>query len=142
MRTWIVSVALLMIVVACSSSQTASIASNTNLKDTAKLPTKGDTVRIANDSLEYEIIITDPGFNQFLNGTARPRNYYGLAYLERRNLFYVMEWNRRVLDPFRYDPNLYMLRIDYDSSIRYGYEVNYLLYNYFLFFQREYRQQL
>ncbi len=34
------------------------------------------------------------------------------------------------------------MRIDYNPQIDYGYEVNYLLYNYFLFFQREYDQQL
>ncbi len=37
---------------------------------------KGDTVRIANDSLEYEVIIVDPGFSTWLNSIALPRGYY------------------------------------------------------------------
>lgn len=101
-----------------------------------------DTVRIANDSLEYEVIIIDPGFNTWLNSRAKPRNFYGLTFLETKNYFWVSEYNRRVLEPQRYNPNLYEMRIDYQSKIRYGYEVNYLIYNYFLYFQNEYRQKL
>lgn len=106
-----------------------------------KAVSKNDTVRIANDSLEYEIIITDPGFNTWLVSGARPRGYYSQDYLERKNLFWVAEYNRRVLDPFRYG-DLYAMRIDYQQGVDYGYEVNYLLYNYFVFFQKEYRQKL
>ena len=40
------------------------------------MATKNDTVRIANDELEYEVIIIDPGFSTWLNSTALPRNYY------------------------------------------------------------------
>lgn len=42
----------------------------------------------------------------------------------------------------KYNRDLYLMRIDYDPQTDYGYEVNYLLYNYFLFFQRQYDQQL
>ena len=127
-------------IIGCTTSKTPLASSNKDV--VSKAITKNDTVRIANDSLEYEIIITDPGFNLFLNSVARPRNYYSIGYLENRNIFFVSEYNRRVLEPFRFNPNLYEMRIDYQSNIRYGYEVNYLLYNYFLFFQKEYKQKL
>ena len=113
-----------------------------NIGNTNKAVSKNDTVRIANDSLQYEVIITDPGFTSWLASTAKPRGFYSQSYLENKNLFWVAEYNRRVLDPFRYNPNLYLMRIDYESRVNYGYEVNYLLYNYLLFFQREYRQKL
>jgi len=100
-----------------------------------------DTVRIANDSIEYEIIIIDPGFTSWLNSIARSRNYYSQSYLESRNAIYVVHWNQRVMDT-RFNRDLYLMTIDYNSQIDYGYEVNYLLFNYFLFFQREYNQQL
>ncbi|MEH6680093.1 MAG: DUF6146 family protein [Sediminicola sp.] len=103
---------------------------------------EGDTITIADDSTEYEIIIIEPGFNFWLNSVARPRQYYSQNYLENRNRLYVMEWNQRVLQPFRYSPNLYELQIDYSPSIDYGYEVNYKLYNYFIYFQRKYDQRL
>lgn len=103
---------------------------------------KNDTIRIANDSLEYEVVIIDSGFSTWLASRAKPRNYYGLSYLETRNYWLVSEWNRRVLDPQRYNADLYEMRIDYESNIKYGYEVNYLIYNYFLYFQQKYQQKL
>ena len=103
--------------------------------------TANDTVRIANDSLEYEIIIIEPGFNTFLNSIARPEGYYSQSYLENKNQFLVVEYNQRVQQPFRFDPNLYPQQIDYNSQIDYGYEVNYKLYNYFVYFSRQYNQR-
>ena len=50
-----------------------------------------DTVRIANDSLEYEVIIIDAGFSSWMNGRSKPRGYYGIDYLENRNQLYVTE---------------------------------------------------
>lgn len=103
---------------------------------------EGDTVRIANDELEYEIIIIEPGFNVWVASTARPRGYYEQSYLENRNIIMVREWNLRIIQPQRFDPNLYLLPINYDQNIDYGYEVNYLLYNYFIYFQLKYNQRL
>jgi len=104
--------------------------------------TQKDTVRIANDELQYEVIIVDPGFSTWLNTRAFPRNYHSQAFLESKNRMYVSEWNNRVLQPQRYDPNLYEMTINYDSNIDYGYEVNYLIYNYMIYFQNTYKQKL
>jgi Family of unknown function (DUF6146) len=102
----------------------------------------GDTVRIANKEIEYEVTIIDPGYASWLNGRALPRGYYSESYLENKNFFYVTEWNRRVLQPMLFDPNLYEMQINYDRNIHYGYEVNYLIYNYMVYFQNTYKQQL
>lgn len=111
-----------------------------DLKNTGNI-TANDTVRIANDSLEYEVIIIEPGFNLFINSIARPEGYYSQSYLENKNRFLVSEYNMRVNQPFQYNPNLYVQEINYDPNIDYGYEVNYLLYNYFVFISREYNQR-
>jgi signal peptidase I len=124
------------LIVACSATQSTTIAA-----DKAK-PSKGDTIRIANDELQYEVIIIEPGFDAWLASTAKPRNYYSLTYLETKNYLFVTEWNSRVLQPYRYSPDLYGMRIDYEHQIHYGYEVNYLLYNYFVYFQQRYKQKL
>lgn len=51
-----------------------------------------------------------------------------------------MEWNSRVMQTqYR---NLYDMTIDYQRNISYGYEVNYLLYNYLVYFQHKNRQRL
>lgn len=104
--------------------------------------TEGDTISISSDKTEYEIIIIEPGFNTWLQSIARPEGYYSQSFLENRNRILVINWNQRVLQPQRFDPNLYEQQINYNSFTDYGYEVNYKLYNYFVFFQRRYNQRL
>jgi len=116
-----------------------NIATKAKTPDTKKV---SDTVRIANDALEYEVIIIDPGFNSWLAGQAKPRGYYSETYLENRNQIYVTEWNIRARQPQRYNANLYEMEINYNPNIHYGYEVNYLIYNYFIYFQMAHKQQL
>lgn len=101
-----------------------------------------DSVKIADAESNYEIIIIEPGFYNWLVSIAKPAGYYSQNFLENRNAIYVMNWNNRVLDPARFNPNLYEMQIDYDPSVDYGYEVNYKLYNYFIYFQRKYNQRL
>ena len=103
---------------------------------------QNDTVRIANDELQYEVIIIDPGFSTWLNSRALPRSYHSQSYLENKNRMYVSEWNSRVMQPQRYNPNLYEMTINYDTNVDYGYEVNYLIYNYMIYFQNTYKQKL
>lgn len=129
---------LLFTIIACSTASKNSSAANV---PTPKIAVN-DTVRIANDSLEYEVIIIDNGFSSWLASIALPRNYYSLSYLENKNYLYITEWNSRVLQPQRYSPNLYEMRIDYQPNIHYGYEVNYLIYNYMIYFQNTYKQKL
>ena len=103
---------------------------------------QGDTVRIVNEESDYEIIIIESGFNNWMRGRVRPRGYYSQQFLENRNLVYVTEWNNRVLNNQPYGSQLYLWQIDYNPQIDYGYEVNYLLYYYFIYFQRTYDQRL
>jgi len=124
---------LALIIIGCESSKSTI--------DTQPNPqvSQGDTIRIANDSLEYEILIIEPGFNSFLV-TQQPRGYYGLTYLENKNRLWTTEYNQRATNIQRYDINLYPQQINYEPTVEYGYEVNYLLYNYFVFFQEKYNQ--
>lgn len=125
-------------VVLCSCGASQSVSSNTSQTE---IP-EDDIVRIANDDLEYEIIIIEPGFNAWLISMARPEGYYSQSYMEARNSIYVQAWNSRVLQVNRFDPNLYEMQIDYRPNIDYGYDVNYKLYNYFIYFQLTYNQKL
>jgi hypothetical protein len=132
-----ISILILLLTIISCSTTSKNVAST----DTPK-KTVNDTVRIANDSLEYEVIIIDNGFSNWLQTRAYPRNYHSLSYLENKNRFYVTEWNIRVSQPQRYNPNLYEMSIDYRPEIHYGYEVNYLIYNYMIYFQNTYKQKL
>ena len=110
-----------------------------NKKNTTK---KEEPVVIANDSLEYEIIIFDIGFNAFLNSIAQPEGFYSQSYLEARNTAWVITWNNRVTNNIQFNQDIYENIIDYQPQINYGYEVNYKLFNYFLFAQRKYKMSL
>ena len=138
MKTILYILVIFGVIISCNTPKNMSSTKNERLEN-AKL---SDTVTIANDDLEYEIIIIEPGFNAWLAGTARPEGFYSQQYMENRNLIYVNEWNNRVMQPLRYNPRLYEMQIDYRSGIDYGYEVNYKLYNYFIYFQLTYNQQL
>jgi hypothetical protein len=111
-------------------------------------PIKNDTTQkeepvvIANDSLEYQVIIFDIGFNSFLNSVAKPEGFYSQPYLEARNRAWVINWNNRARNPHQFNANIYENIIDYQATIDYGYEVNYKLFNYFLFAQRKYKMNL
>jgi hypothetical protein len=136
MKNLILFLVIIATLIGCNSSKLEPSTPTTEVEKSQ------DTVRIANDSIEYEITIIEPGFSSWLIGRAKPRGYYSQKFLENRNRIYVTEWNRRVQQPIKYSPQLYQLRIDYNWNINYGYEVNYLLYYYFIYFQMNYKQQL
>lgn len=132
MKQFIYLIVTIFIIVGCSSTSKISEV-DTQLPDGA--------VRIANDELEYEIIIIDPGFETYLLSIAKPANFYSQAYYETKNKLYVIEWNIRVNNPLGYNSNIYENKIDYDFNTDYGLDVNYKLFNYFKFVEYKYKQQ-
>lgn len=136
---------LLVLFTICAASSCTSTKKAIEVTDDERMAfqqQEGDTVKIASDSTEYEIIIIEPGFNTWLLSIAKPEGYYSQSYLENRNQILVINWNQRAIQPLRYGGDLYQMQIDYSSNIDYGYEVNYKLYNYFVYFQRKYNQRL
>lgn len=133
---YILTLILGLILISCTT-QKATI-----VKDKTLNSTSSDTIKIVNEEVEYEVIIIDPGFSTWLNSMAHPRGFYTQSYLETKNQFYINEWNNRFLQPQRFSRDLYEMSIDYNPNIDYGYEVNYLIYNYMIYFQNNYRQRL
>ena len=121
--------------VACNTTQ-----NSTAFEDKPKLA--NDTIRIANKEIEYEVIIIDGGFTSWFNSYAKPKGYYSQSYLEARNNIWVLEWNRRAMLPFQYNPNLYEMNINYQNNTNYGYDVNYMIYNYLVYFQLTNKEKL
>jgi hypothetical protein len=135
MKNLILIAAILCIVFSCGTTKkTATIT-----KDAVQV---GDTITLSSDDSDYEILIIEPGFNAWLASRARPKGFHSLSFLENKNIFYVTQWNTRVMQPQRYNTTLYEMQIDYRSNIDYGYDVNYQLYNYFVYFQNRYKQNL
>jgi len=118
----------------CGTQNKAAIAAN----ETEKEP----PVRVANDSIEYEVIIIDPGFTAYLNSIALPMSFYSQDFMETRNRIYIREWNNRARNPTRFNSLIYENIIDYQPQIDYGLEVNYKLFWYFQFAQTKYRMRL
>lgn len=116
--------------------------SSTTKTTTQQSDSPKEAVKIVNDSLEYEIIITDIGFETYLHTIAKPMNFYSKEYYETKNKFYVTEWNIRAMNPLRYNSMIYQNTINYDFNVDYGLEVNYKLYNYFKFIEYKYKIQL
>lgn len=136
MKNLIYIFSILLIIIGCSSAPKSNLKVNETTKKVS------DTVRIANEELEYEVIIIDGGFNSWLNSVAQPRGFYSESFLENRNRIWITEWNNRFLQPNRFNTNLYPMQINYEYGVKYGYEVNYLIYNYLTYFQIVNKQQL
>lgn len=139
MKNILYAVVLIAVVTACGSTKDKDL-NDDNLTDYNNAEIKGDTVKIENDSVDYEITIFEPGFRSFL-ATQQPRGYYSQSFLEQHNRRYVVTYNGRVLSS-RWSRDLYTVQIDYEQRVDYGYEVNYLLYNYFVYFMEKYNQRL
>lgn len=136
MKALVVIAILLLILIGCNTSKPAMAPNEASPKQ------HNDTIKIVNEELEYEVIIIEPGFDFWLESTAYPRGYLSQSYMETKNYQYVLEWNNRVLQPQLYPSHLYEMTIDYRPGINYGYEVNYLIYNYMIYFQNKYNQRL
>ncbi len=136
MKNLIQIILVLILIYSCTSSKQV-----TDSEKIISTDVKKDTILIANEELEYKVIIIELGFNSWLV-TQKPITYYSQPTLEIKNYLNVVEWNTRVMQPFRCNSMLYLQLIDYQPQIDYGKEVNYLLYMYFKFFQEKYDQRL
>jgi hypothetical protein len=82
-----------------------------------------------NDSVEYELIVFDPGFESWFLSHSKPVWYHSVEYYETWNRQYVSEWNAKAMTP-RYS-RYFESTIDYDPDINYGLELNHKLFYYF-----------
>lgn len=90
---------------------------------------------------EYEATVLDPGFDVFL-ATQQSKEFYSEANLKSKNTLMVAEWNYRYNQPLRYNPQIYEVKIDYESHTDYGLEVEYKLYMFFKFMEKQHKMSL
>lgn len=99
-----------------------------------------DTLKIngveKGDTLEYELIVFDPGFNSWYNMVQQPMSFYTQDYLEMWNERLVRQWNNQVPATQRSNclSNTY---IDYDPNINYGMELNHKLFYFFRYIDEQ-----
>ncbi len=104
-------------------------------KKTKPLKNKAKITQL-NDSVEYELLVFDAGFETYLAKLPYSKDFYSNDYYKSWNIRYVAEWNARAVNPIRYG-NLYENQLDYQADIDYGLELNFKLYHYFQFFEKE-----
>lgn len=99
-----------------------------NAKDTIVITSRKKT--------EYETIVIAPGYENFLT-TQKSKEFYSETYLKTKNIQMVSEWNYRYRSPSLYDSKIYEAAIDYNASTEYGIDVEYELYMFFRFMEKE-----
>ena len=90
------------------------------------------------DSVEYELIIFDPGFEFWLHTKSFSKHQYSNEYLQTTNHQYVTEWNRR----YAAGDHRIESYIDYSPFNDYDFELNYKLFMYFRYFEETYKVKL
>lgn len=102
--------------------------------DTAPpMSVSGNIIQEKNEE-EHEIVVLDPGFQNWMISNAKPVGFYSLNYYETRNAYYVSVWNQKARSPRGPITN----EINYDVNERYGLEVNYQLFWYFKYMESIY----
>ena len=81
------------------------------------------------DSVEYELIVFDTGFETWYMLQDSPARYRSQQYYENWNRQYVSEWNYLATQPGR--RSFFQSIIGYDPVEDYGFELNHRLFCYF-----------
>lgn len=92
------------------------------------------------DSITYELIVLDPGFDSWYLIHGTPSKYHTQSYYESWNKRYVDAWNYQHIG-YRY-PEVIEGNIDYQTNIDYGFELNHKLFYYFMYVENELGIQL
>lgn len=88
---------------------------------------------VETDSTEYELIILDIGFESWLASRKSIAMAHSNEYYKNWNHIYSTEWNQKHMQGHPYFENY----IDYSPFEDYGFDINYKLYNYFLFVEEK-----
>ena len=114
---------------------------NTSPQEKAKQTKNKAEITQVNDSLEYELLVFDAGFETYLAKLPYSKDFYSNDYYKSWNIRYVTEWNVRAMNPVKYG-GMYENQLDFRSDIDYGFDLNFKLYHYFQFFEQENRVSL
>ncbi len=118
MKTYILCIFSLLLILGCSTHQQVALR-------------EVETEEAETDSVSYELIVFDTGFEAWFMAYAKPATFHSQSYYENWNHQYVQAWNYRQMSP-RY-ARLFDGPIDYDFQTDYGLEINHKLFYYFIY---------
>jgi len=97
-----------------------------------------ELIEVQDDKPEYELIIFDIGFDSWFITRNTISMAHSNSYYQNWNYQYATEWNNRYYKGDQY----FESRIDYDPHQEYDLELNYTLYNYFMYVEDKLNTQL
>lgn len=87
------------------------------------------------DSVEYELIVFDSGFESWYLTRSKPVNWHEQSWYEHWNRQYVQAWNHHNLGARH--KQLIDGYINYEPGIDYGPEINHKLFYYLMYVEHE-----
>lgn len=84
---------------------------------------------VQEDSVEYELIVFDSGFETWYMLQNSPARYRSQQYYENWNQQYVSQWNYLATQPRR--RSFFQSILGYEPGVDYGFELNHKLFYYF-----------
>ncbi|PKQ63142.1 hypothetical protein BZG02_10290 [Labilibaculum filiforme] len=96
---------------------------------------KKENILLTKDSVEYELLIIDSGFESWFAARNTIATVHSDIYYQNWNRIYVVEWNQLYMQGRPFIENY----IEYDPAENYGLEINYKLYYYFQFVEEKNR---
>lgn len=103
------------------------LASCSGPKGMVKIEPNGNEAQ--EDSVEYELIVFDPGFETWYMIQNSPARYRSQQYYESWNHQYVSAWNYLATQPRK--RSFFEPIIGYEPGVDYGFELNHKLFYYF-----------
>lgn len=94
----------------------------------------GDETTHLEDSISYELIVLDPGFESWYLLHATPTKYRSQSYYENWNHQYVTEWNHKARLPGK--RSFFQPINGYELGVDYGFELNHKLFYYFQYVEQ------
>jgi hypothetical protein len=123
MKKIFIAVVIILILAACAVQ-----------KKSARVTINNDGTEVT-DSIEYALIILDPGFETWFLTHARPMWYHSQSYLESWNRQFVAAWNSKAMTGR--NRRYFETFIDYQPHIDYGLELNHKLFYYFQYVEKK-----
>lgn len=123
MKKFLILLAAVSLIISCSGPKgVVKIEPNDN-----KVAEKGSSSK--EDSVEYELIVFDTGFESWYILQDSPARYRSQQYYEGWNQQYVTAWNYYARQPGR--GSFFQSIIGYEPFVDYGFELNHKLFYYF-----------
>jgi hypothetical protein len=134
MITKVFITAILFAVVASSCSIQQQAATSTAGRGAADGP-----VATAPDSVIYELIVLETGFDNWFATNRKPLWYHTEEYYRHWDFMYSQEWNNRCIHLAYREPYSYLIEYDYNTD--YGVDLNYKLFYFFKFIEYKYGER-